>query len=212
MRGCSRSTATRSRSIREFVAIDELLHVRDERLFERRPGAMLDAFLRLQRHPELKGMSARTLRALWRNRHRVDAAFRRDPANRAAFMQILREPRGITHELRRMNLYDILGHYLPAFGRIVGQMQHDLFHVYTVDEHILMVIRNLRRFTETQHAHEYPLCSRLIADFERKEVLYIAGAVPRHREGPRRRSLHARRARRAPLLPRPCGSSPTTPS
>ncbi len=158
----------------EFVAIDELLHVRDERLFERRPGAMLDAFLRLQRHPELKGMSARTLRALWRNRNKVDAAFRRDPANRAAFMQILREPRGITHELRRMNLYDILGHYLPAFGRIVGQMQHDLFHVYAVDEHILMVIRNLRRFTETQHAHEYPLCSRLIADFERKEVLYVA--------------------------------------
>ena len=158
----------------EFVAIDELLHVRDERLFERRPGAMLDAFLRLQRHPELKGMTARTLRALWRNRHRVDAQFRRDPENRAAFMQILREPRGITHELRRMNLYDILGHYLPTFGRIVGQMQHDLFHVYTVDEHILMVIRNLRRFTETQHAHEYPLCSRLIADFERKEVLYVA--------------------------------------
>src|SRR5215210_9070943 len=73
-----------------------------------------------------------------------------------------------------MNQYGILGRYIPAFGRVVGQMQHDLFHVYTVDEHILMVIRNLRRFTETQHAHEYPLCSRLIADFERKEVLYIA--------------------------------------
>jgi [protein-PII] uridylyltransferase len=54
-------------------------------------------------------------------------------------------------------------------------MQHDLFHVYTVDEHILMLIRNLRRFTEAQHAHEYPLCSRLIGDFERKEVLYLAG-------------------------------------
>ena len=159
----------------EFVAIDELLHARDERLFERRPGAMLDAFLRMQRHPELKGMSARTLRAIWRNRHRIDAAFRRDAENRAAFMRILREPRGITHELRRMNLYDVLGHYLPAFGRIVGQMQHDLFHVYTVDEHILMLIRNLRRFTEAQHAHEYPLCSRLIADFDRKEVLYLAG-------------------------------------
>jgi [protein-PII] uridylyltransferase len=159
----------------EFVAVDEHLHVRDERLFERRPGAMLDAFHAMQRHPELKGMSAPTLRALWRNRHRIDAAFRADPGNRATFMRILREPRGITHELRRMNLYDILGHYVPAFGRIVGQMQHDLFHVYTVDEHILMLIRNLRRFTEPQHAHEYPLCSRLIADFERKEVLYLGG-------------------------------------
>jgi [protein-PII] uridylyltransferase len=159
----------------EFVAKDELLHIRDEALFERRPAAMFDAFLHMERRPELKGMSARTLRALWRNRHRIDARFRRDPDNRARFMALLREPRGVTHELRRMNLYGILGQYLPAFGRIVGQMQHDLFHVYTVDEHILMVIRNLRRFTEPQHAHEYPLCSRLIGDFERKEVLYLAG-------------------------------------
>jgi [protein-PII] uridylyltransferase len=159
----------------EFVAIDELLHVRDQRLFERRPAAMLDAFLHMQAHPELKGMSARTLRALWRNRQRIDVQFRREPQNRAAFLRLFRAKRGILHELRRMNLYDVLGHYLPPFGRIVGQMQHDLFHVYTVDEHILMVIRNLRRFTEAQHAHEYPLCSRLIADFERPEVLYLAG-------------------------------------
>jgi [protein-PII] uridylyltransferase len=82
---------------------------------------------------------------------------------------------GLLHELRRMNLFGILGQYVPPFGRIVGQMQHDLFHVYTVDEHILMVIRNLRRFTEAQHAHEYPTCSRLMADFERREVLYLAG-------------------------------------
>jgi [protein-PII] uridylyltransferase len=159
----------------QFQVVDELLDVRAEDLFERQPAAMLDAFLTLQRRPELKGMSARTLRALWRNRTRVDARFRRDTANRARFVQVFREPRGLTHELRRMNLYGILGHYLPAFGRIVGEMQHDLFHVYTVDEHILMVIRNLRRFCEAQHAHEYPLCSRLMADFERKEVLYLAG-------------------------------------
>jgi len=159
----------------EFVAIDELLHVRDEKLFEKRPAAMLDAFLTMERHPELKGMSAWTLRALWRNRHRIDAGFRRDKENRARFIALLRAPRGVTHELRRMNLYGILGQVVPPFGRIVGQMQHDLFHVYTVDEHILMVIRNLRRFTESQHAHEYPLCSRLIGDFESKEVLYLAG-------------------------------------
>jgi len=158
----------------DFQAVDELLDVRDEELFARRPPAILEAFLQLQRHPELKGMSAPTLRALWRNRNRVDAAFRRDSENRGRFLDILRQPRGVTHELRRMNQYGILGRYLPAFGRIVGQMQHDLYHVYTVDEHILMVIRNLRRFTEAQHAHEYPLCSRLITDFERPEILYLA--------------------------------------
>ena len=182
----------------EFVAIDELLDLRDETLFERRPQAMLDAFLTLQRHRELKGMSARTLRALWRNRHRIDARFRRDPDNRARFLQIFRERSGVTHELRRMNQYGILGNCLPAFGRIVGQMQHDLFHVYTVDEHILMVIRNLRRFTEAQHAHEYPLCSRLITDFERKEVLYLAGLfhdIAKGRGGDHS-ALGAREARR----------------
>jgi [protein-PII] uridylyltransferase len=158
----------------DFQAVDELLDLKNEELFARRPGAILDSFLTLQRHPELKGMSAPTLRALWRHRKCVDAAFRRDPANHARFLAILRQPHGVTHELRRMNQYGILGRYIPAYGRIVGQMQHDLYHVYTVDEHILMVIRNLRRFTEAQHAHEYPLCSRLIADFARPEVLYLA--------------------------------------
>ncbi len=155
----------------DFQQVDELLDMRAPDLFARRPSAMLDAFLALQRHRELKGMTARTLRALWQERHRIDGPFRRDPANRARFIAMFRAERGLLHELRRMNLYGILGQYLPVFGRIVGQMQHDLFHVYTVDEHILMVIRNLRRFTEAQHAHEYPLCSRLIADFERREVL-----------------------------------------
>ena len=159
----------------QFQQVDELLDMRDEGLFARRPAAMLEAFLALQTHRELKGMTARTLRALWRDRKLIDAAFRRDPANRACFMAMIRTERGLLHELRRMNLFGILGQYLPVFGRIVGQMQHDLFHVYAVDEHILMVIRNLRRFTEAQHAHEYPLCSRLIADFERREVLYLAG-------------------------------------
>ncbi len=159
----------------EFQTVDELLDLRDEELFAQRPAAMLDAFLMMQKHRALKGMTARTLRALWRNRRLIDASFRRDPANRARFIEMFRIGLGLLHELRRMNLFGILGQYLPVFGRIVGQMQHDLFHVYTVDEHILMVIRNLRRFTEAQHAHEYPTCSRLMADFERREVLYLAG-------------------------------------
>ena len=144
-------------------------------LFQRQPAAILEAFLLLQDHPELKGFAVPTMRALWHARDHIDAAFRRSPENRALFMEILRRPTGITHALRRMNHYGVLGRYLPAFGRIVGRMQHDLFHVYTVDEHILMVVRNLRRFAVPEMAHEYPLCSRLIAEFERIEVLYLAG-------------------------------------
>ncbi len=158
-----------------FVARDDKLEARDEALFEREPSAILESFLLLEQHPRLTGFSASTLRALWRARKCIGSAFRNDPRNRSLFMEILRQPQGLTHILRRMNQQDILGRYLPPFGRIVGQMQHDLFHVYTVDEHILMVVRNLRRFTLEQYAHEYPLCSKLIRDFARPEVLYIAG-------------------------------------
>jgi [protein-PII] uridylyltransferase len=99
---------------------------------------------------------------------------RRNPLAQLLFLQILQQPRGIVHEFRRMNQYGILGRYLPEFGRIVGQMQHDLFHVYTVDQHILMVLRNVRRFTMQELAHEFPLCSQLISGFERHWLIYIA--------------------------------------
>ncbi|MCX8017256.1 MAG: [protein-PII] uridylyltransferase, partial [Rhodocyclaceae bacterium] len=157
-----------------FQMVHELLDVRDENLFERRPGAILESFLLLSRRSELKGMTPRTWRALWRARRRIDAAFRREPANRENFLALFKEKRGLTHQLRRMNQFDLLGAYLPAFGRIVGRMQHDLFHVYTVDQHILQVIRNLRRFALPEFAHEYPYCSRLMAAFAGPWRLYLA--------------------------------------
>ena len=158
-----------------FRVIGTLLEIRDEHLFEHSPEAIFELFQLMQKHPELTDLSAKTLRALWRAQHRIDAAFRRNPLNRSRFMDILRQPQGVIHALRRMNQYGILGRYIPAFGHIVGQMQHDLFHVYTVDEHILMVVRNLRRFAVPEYAHEIPLCSQLMSEFARPEVLYVAG-------------------------------------
>ncbi|MCE1182008.1 MAG: HD domain-containing protein, partial [Rhodocyclales bacterium] len=131
-------------------------------------------FLILQERHELVGMTASTLRALWFARERIDDTFRNTPANRNAFIKLLKSEHGIVHEFRRMNQLDILGSYLPNFGRIVGQMQHDLFHAYTVDQHILQVLRNLRRFTMSEFAHEYPLCSRIINEFSDSWLLYIA--------------------------------------
>ncbi|WP_333842527.1 [protein-PII] uridylyltransferase [Pelomicrobium sp.] len=157
-----------------FQVTNGLLQARDPEVFLKHPSAILESFLLLQQHREIQGRDAQTLRALWRAVGEVGARLRRDPDSPRLFMEILRQPAGITRELRRMNRYGVLGLYIPAFGRIVGQMQHDLYHVYTVDEHILMVVRNLRRFAVTEFAHEYPLCSRLMAEFERPEVLYLA--------------------------------------
>ncbi|MBO9353662.1 [protein-PII] uridylyltransferase [Bordetella petrii] len=147
--------------------------VRDDG-FERKPTLLLRAFLLMQQHAELTGPTPRTLRAIWHSRHRIDAQFRRNPVNRKLFLQILQQPRGIVHELRRMTMLNILPRYLPVFRRIVGQMQHDLFHVYTVDQHTLAVVRNIRRFTMPEHAQEYPLASQLIANLERHWLLYVA--------------------------------------
>jgi len=157
-----------------FQTLGNLLDIRDEALFERNPAAILDSFLIMQECHELNGMTARTLRALWRARDQVTPEFRADPVNRAAFLRLFQSEYGIVHEFRRLNQLDILGAYLPSFGRIVGQMQHDLFHVYTVDQHILQVLRNLRRFTMSEFAHEYPLCSRIVSELDRPWLLYVA--------------------------------------
>jgi [protein-PII] uridylyltransferase len=151
-----------------------LIEVASDDLYKREPHAILETFLLYQQQPGLKGLSARTLRALYNARNAMDAAFRRDPVNRARFVEILRQPLGQTHVMRLMNQTSVLGRYLWVFRRIVGQMQHDLFHVYTVDQHILMVVRNVRRFFIPEHAHEYPFCSQLASQFERPYVLLVA--------------------------------------
>ncbi len=151
-----------------------LLEARSADLFEKYPGQLLRAFLVVEEHSELSAIAGSTLRQIWAARDSIDANFRKSPDNRALFMEILKSPRGVTHALRRMNEWSILGRYMPAFRRIVGRMQHDLFHVYTVDQHILMVVRNLRRFTMSEHAHEYPFCTQLMTEFGRPWLLYTA--------------------------------------
>ena len=157
-----------------FFEKNGLLEVAQDDLYQKHPHAILKTFLLYQQTRGVKGLSAKTLRALYNVRGVMDAAFRRDPINRHTFLQILQENQGITHSFRLMNQTSVLGRYLWVFRNIVGQMQHDLFHVYTVDQHILMVLRNVRRFFIADHAHEYPFCSQLAAGWDKPYVLYAA--------------------------------------
>jgi [protein-PII] uridylyltransferase len=159
----------------DFADQGGFLSARAPDLFERKPGALLGIFHVLEQHPRLKGVSAETLRQLRRNLDRIDEGFRADPAHRETFMDILKEPQGVTHELRRMNRYGVLGRYLPAFGAVAGRMQYDLFHAYTVDEHTLFVVSNLRRFALARYDQEFPLCSRIMQALPKPEVAYLAG-------------------------------------
>ncbi len=151
-----------------------LIEVASDDLYEKHPHAILETFLLYQATPGVIGLSARTLRALYNVRAIMNSRFRADPVNRRSFMQILQQPYGITHAMRLMNQTSVLGRYLWVFRRIVGQMQHDLFHAYTVDQHILMVLRNVRRFFMAEHAHEYPFCSQLAAGWDKPWILYAA--------------------------------------
>ncbi|MCT9809057.1 [protein-PII] uridylyltransferase [Acidovorax sp. Be4] len=151
-----------------------MIEVASDDLYERHPHAILETFLVYETHVGLTDLSARTLRALYHARDLMDSGFRHDPVNRATFLKILQQPSGITHAMRLMNQTSVLGRYLWPFRRCVGQMQHDLFHVYTVDQHILMVLRNMRRFFMAEHAHEYPMCSQLAGGWDKPWLLYLA--------------------------------------
>ncbi len=147
----------------------------NDRIFRQDPSALLEIFLLLQQQDNIHGVSAHTVALIKSNLNLIDEEFRQNPRNHRLFMSILRAPAGVTHELRRMNLYGVLGLYIPSFGRIVGRMQYDLFHAYTVDEHTLFVVSNLRRFALSRYDDEYPHCSRLMQSFEKPEIVYLAG-------------------------------------
>ena len=158
-----------------FQSRKGFIEVVNENVFKRYPFALLEIFLILEQHPELKGVRANTIRLIRDHRYLINAQFRDDLRCKSLFMEIMRQTEGVTHELRRMNLYGVLAAYLPVFENIVGQMQHDLYHVYTVDEHTLTLIRNLRRYTVPEFYHEFPLCSSIMNSIPKQEIVLLAG-------------------------------------
>lgn len=156
-----------------FELRNGFLQVTDEVVFRDYPSALLEVFLLLQAHPEIRGVGAATITAIRQYLYLIDDEFRQDPRNHRLFLDIVRAPTGVTHELRRMNRYGVLGQYIPAFGRIVGRMQYDLFHAYTVDAHTLFVVSNLRRFALPQFNNEFPRCSEIMQALPNPELVYL---------------------------------------
>ena len=160
---------------RRFQARRGYLEVTRPNVFLRYPFALLEIFLILQQHPDLKGIRAATIRLIRDHLPLIDDKFRHDMRPRSLFMEILRQPLRVSQQLRLMNACGVLPAYLPEFGHITGRMQYDLFHAYTVDQHILFVVRNLRRFFLPQFAHVMPRCNAIMEQLPKPELLYIAG-------------------------------------
>jgi [protein-PII] uridylyltransferase len=157
-----------------FQIRNDYLEITGEDVFDRYPSALLELFVVIEQHPEVRGVRASTIRQLTRHLWLIDEEFRQHPRNHRLFFEILSAPVGVTHELRRMNLYGVLGRYIPAFGRVVGRMQYDLFHAYTVDAHTLFVVSNLRRFAIPKYDHEFPELSRIMQSLPKPELAYLA--------------------------------------
>jgi [protein-PII] uridylyltransferase len=157
-----------------FQIRNDYLEVTHPDVFARHPSALLELFVLLQQHPELRGVRAETIRLIGTHVWLIDEEFRQNPRHHRLFMEILCAPVGVTHEMRRMNLYGVLGRYIPAFGRVVGRMQYDLFHAYTVDAHTLFVVSNLRRLAMPKFNDEFPALSQIMQSLPRQEIAYLA--------------------------------------
>ena len=158
-----------------FRAVGAYLEVSNPGVFARHPSALLELFLLLQKRPELEGVRASTIRLIRDHRHLIDERFRSAPDACALFREILRQPRRVARELRRMHRYGLLEAYLPEFGAVAGRMQYDLFHAYTVDEHSLFTVAGLRAFASPEARDAFPLCTAVFAELPSPELLYIAG-------------------------------------
>lgn len=160
---------------KRFQVRNDFIEVVNDKVFMHYPFALLETFLLMQQHPEIKGIRASTIRLIHQYKYLIDSAFLKDLRARSLFFEIFRQPQGLTHALRRMNSYGVLAAYIPSFGKIVGQMQYDLFHVYTVDQHSVFVVSNLRRFSMPEFHQEFPAYSKIMAQIPKPELLYLAG-------------------------------------
>ncbi len=158
-----------------FQIRNDFIEVKNETIFKRYPFALLEIFLHIQQNQKIKGVRGNTIRLIRKNIELIDDNYRKDIRNKSLFMEIIQQTRLVGHELRRMQRYGVLGKYIPAFGKIEGLMQFDLFHAYTVEQHSLFVVRNMRLFNTDDSKQQFPLSHELISKIPKLNLLYLAG-------------------------------------
>lgn len=175
-------TILRAHYAPEIEPINERFRIRDNyietttpEVFQRQPSALMEMFVIMANRRDIAGVRATTIRAVRNSVDLIDDNFRNDPAIARLFIELLKAPYTLVTQLTRMRRYGVLGRYIPEYGRVIGQMQHDLFHIYTVDAHTMMVIRNMRRFRYRSAKETFPVANHCVANLPKIELLYIAG-------------------------------------
>ncbi len=158
-----------------FQLRDGYIEVIHDKIFEKHPVALMEIFVVMANHKEITGVRASTIRLIRKSLYLIDEDFRRNPTVGQLFLDLLRSPYTVASHLTRMRRYGILGRYIPAFGRVIGQMQHDLFHIYTVDAHTIMIIRYLRRLFMPKYRDDFPFVVEALSHITKVELLFLAG-------------------------------------
>jgi len=158
-----------------FQMVNSYIEALSDSTFEQTPSAILEMFVIMANRRDIAGVRARTIRQIRENLHLIDDDFRNNPAHHKLFLELLKAPYTLVSQLTRMRRYGVLGRYIPEFGRIIGQMQHDLFHIYTVDAHTMMVIRNMRKFRYRAAKQAFPVAYHCVHTLPKAELLYISG-------------------------------------
>lgn len=158
-----------------FQFHDDFIEVAHEKVFEQHPSALLEIFLIMGKNPQIKGVRAPTIRLIRESRWLIDNKFRTNPENHRMFLELFKLDDELAAQLRRMHRYGVLGRYIPAFGKISGQMQHDLFHRYTVDAHTLMVIKNMTLFRSPEAEKQFPIAAHIMKRRQHIPLLYLSG-------------------------------------
>ncbi len=151
------------------------LEVAHDNVFRHSPRALIEMFTLMAQNDFIAGARAATIRLVHQSRRLIDDELRRDPLANRLFLQLLASPWRVATQLDRMKRYGVLGRFVPEFGRIIGQTQHDLFHVYSVDSHTIRVVRNMRMFLLPRAREEFPTAAHAIKRLPRPELLYLAG-------------------------------------
>ena len=158
-----------------YLNDDDYLAIANADVFKNHPHTLLDVFYTLQiTQPRLKGLTPDTIRALRHSLHLIDDDFRANEKHKQIFMKILNESSGITFVTRRMNRYGVMAAYIPAFANIVGRMQYDLFHAFTVDDHTLNLVRHIRTLSVKEGQTKYPFLSKVFDGIQKPQILYLA--------------------------------------
>lgn len=157
-----------------FQLSNQYIEVRHAKVFRQKPQALLELFLWIAKDPKIEGVRANTIRLIRQHLYLVNKRFRASLPATTTFMDILKTANSPYKVLQRMSRYGVLGHYLDCFAAVTGQMQYDLFHVFTVDQHTLFVIRNLGRFLNARYAPQFPLAYTLMASINKREILYLS--------------------------------------